>query len=81
MNDIEVLCHDLKAHRLAHQTITSANALDQAIHAAVEALNLERHGRSVGQATNLGLGATRAGQRQASRTRRSLRHHQRPPDR
>jgi hypothetical protein len=25
MNDIEVVCHDLKAHHLAHQTFTSVN--------------------------------------------------------
>jgi len=42
MNDIEAVCHALKAQHLAHQTFTGVNALNQAIHAAVEALNLER---------------------------------------
>jgi transposase len=42
LNDIEAVWHDLKAHHLAHQTFTSVTALDQAIHAAVEQLNLER---------------------------------------
>jgi transposase len=43
LNDIEVVWHDLKAHNLAHQTFTDAHALDQAIHAAVAALNRERN--------------------------------------
>jgi transposase len=43
LNDIEVVWHDLKAHHLAHQTFTDADALDQAIHAAVIALNQERN--------------------------------------
>ena len=42
LNDIEVVWHDLKAHHLAHQTFTDADALDRAIHAAVTALNTER---------------------------------------
>jgi transposase len=42
LNDIEVVWHDLKAHHLAHQTFTDAKALDDAIHAAVKALNQER---------------------------------------
>jgi len=42
LNDIEVVWHDLKAHHLAHQTFTDAEALDNAIHAAVSALNTER---------------------------------------
>jgi hypothetical protein len=44
LNDIEVVWHDLKAHHLAHQTFTNIDALDQAIHAAVEDLNRERMG-------------------------------------
>ena len=43
LNDIEVVWHDLKAHHLAHQTFTDADALDRGIHAAVEALNRERN--------------------------------------
>ena len=42
LNEIEVVWRDLKAHHLAHQTFTDAAALDQAIHAAVTALNSER---------------------------------------
>jgi transposase len=43
LNDIEVVWHDLKAHHLAHQTFTDAEALDRAIHAAVTGLNTERN--------------------------------------
>ncbi len=43
LNDIEVVWHDLKAHHLAHQTFTDAEALNRAIHAAVTALNTERN--------------------------------------
>ena len=42
LNDIEAVWHDLKAHHLAHQTFTDADTLDQAIHGAVGALNIER---------------------------------------
>ena len=42
LNDIEAVWHDLKAHHLAHQTFADADALDRAIHNAVEALNSER---------------------------------------
>ena len=42
LNDIEVVWHDLKAHHLAHQTFSSTDALDRAIHAGVAALNYER---------------------------------------
>lgn len=42
LNDIEIVWRDLKAHHLAHQTFTDAEALDRAIHAAVTALNHER---------------------------------------
>ena len=42
LNDIEVVWHDLKAHHLAHQTFADTDALDQAIHQAVDALNTER---------------------------------------
>jgi hypothetical protein len=42
LNDIEVVWHDLKAHHLAHHTFADADALDQAIHQAVGALNTER---------------------------------------
>jgi transposase len=42
LNDIEPVWRDLKAHHLAHQTFADADALDQAIHKAVTALNNER---------------------------------------
>jgi transposase len=42
LNDIEPVWRDLKAHHLAHHTFADADALDQAIHQAVEALNAER---------------------------------------
>jgi transposase len=42
LNDIEAVWRDLKAHHLAHQTFADVNALDKAIHTAVEALNQER---------------------------------------
>jgi transposase len=47
LNDIEAVWHDLKAHHLAHQTFTDADALDRAIHAAVAALNTERNVHSL----------------------------------
>ena len=43
LNDIEVVWGDLKARHLAHQTFTDADTLDQAIHHAVTAWNLERN--------------------------------------
>jgi len=43
LNDIEIVWGDLKAHHLAHQTFIDADALDQAIHRAVAALNSERN--------------------------------------
>jgi len=43
LNDIELVWHDLKAHHLAHQTFSDAEALDRAIHAAVTTLNIERN--------------------------------------
>lgn len=43
LNDIEIVWGDLKAHHLAHQTFCDADALDQAIHRAVAALNSERN--------------------------------------
>ena len=42
LNEIEGVWRDLKAHHLAHQTFPHANALDQAIQQAVNALNQER---------------------------------------
>jgi len=42
LNDIEIVWRDLKAHHLADQTFTDADALDRAIHTAVTALNAER---------------------------------------
>ena len=42
LNDIEVVWHDLKAHHLAHQTFVDIDALDRAIHTAVQDLNRER---------------------------------------
>jgi hypothetical protein len=38
----EVVWHDLKAHHLAHQTLTDIAALDHAIHTTVSDLNRER---------------------------------------
>jgi hypothetical protein len=42
LNDIERVWRDLKAHHLAHQTLSDANALIHTIHQAVDALNAER---------------------------------------
>ena len=42
LNDIEVVWHDLKAHHLARQTFADVDALDRAIHHAVDELNAER---------------------------------------
>ena len=42
LNDIETVWRDLKAHHLAHQTFDDIEALDDAIHQAVDALNDER---------------------------------------
>ena len=42
LTDIEPVWRDLKAHHLAHQTFTDADALDRAIHHAVSNLNRER---------------------------------------
>jgi len=42
LNDIEIVWRDLKAHHLAHQTFADPNALDHAIHLAVNDLNQER---------------------------------------
>ena len=42
LNDIERVWRDLKAHHLAHQTFSGAQALNNAIHQAVDALNAER---------------------------------------
>jgi len=42
LNAIEGVWRDLKAHHLAHQTFADADALNTAIHQAVDALNLER---------------------------------------
>ena len=42
LNDIERSWRDLKRHYLAHQTFRDADALDAAIHQAVQALNHER---------------------------------------
>lgn len=36
LNDIEIVWRDLKAHHLAHQTFTDADALNQAIREAVQ---------------------------------------------
>jgi transposase len=43
LNDIEPVWRDLKAHHLAHQTLSDADTLDTAIHDAVAALNIERN--------------------------------------
>ena len=48
LNDIEGVWRDLKAHHLAHQTFADVNALDKAIHHAVEQLNEERTKRPLG---------------------------------
>jgi transposase len=42
LNDIERSWRDLKRHYLAHRTFRNADALDVAIHQAVQALNRER---------------------------------------
>ncbi len=42
LNDIDPAWRDLKAHHLAHQTFEDADALDQAIHAAVQNRNQHR---------------------------------------
>jgi transposase len=42
LNDIERCWRDLKRHYLAHRTFRDADALDTAIHRAVQALNRER---------------------------------------
>jgi transposase len=42
LNDIERVWHDLKAHHIAHLTFADSDALDRAIHQAVEELNAER---------------------------------------
>ena len=42
LNDIEVVWRDLKAHHLAHQTFADTDALDRAIHHAIDELNAER---------------------------------------
>jgi transposase len=42
LNDIEPVWRDLKAHHLAHQTFTDAEALDRAIDQGVVDLNDER---------------------------------------
>jgi transposase len=42
LNDIERSWRDLKRHYLAHRTFRNADALDTAIHQAVQALNRER---------------------------------------
>ena len=42
LNDIEPVWRDLKAHHLAHQTFTDAEALDRTIHQGVAGLNDER---------------------------------------
>jgi transposase len=42
LNDIERVWRDLKAHHLAHLTFAHSDALDRAIHNAVEEMNQER---------------------------------------
>ena len=42
LNDIERVWHDLKANQLAHQTFADPDALEAAIHRAVEARNQQR---------------------------------------
>ena len=59
LNDIEVVWRDLKAHYLAHQTFTDAEALDREIHMAVEALNSERSVEFVGQLANFCLASSK----------------------
>lgn len=48
LNDIERVWRDLKAHHLAHQTVTDAETLDAAIHQAVAVLNFERNRHQLG---------------------------------
>ncbi|MGD1039092.1 MAG: transposase [Roseiarcus sp.] len=42
LNDVEIAWGQLKSRHLAHQTFATLEALDQAIHAAVAALNSEK---------------------------------------
>ena len=42
LTDIETVWRDLKTYHLVHQTFANADAPDQAIHKAVQALNSER---------------------------------------
>ena len=58
LNDIEVVWRDLKAHHLAHQTFTDVDALDQAVHAAVQQLNRERMAVPLANPRIPALGAT-----------------------
>jgi hypothetical protein len=39
LTDIHVVWRDLKAHHLGHQTFADGDALDRAIHQAIDALN------------------------------------------
>ena len=55
LNEIEPVWRDLKAHHLAHQTFADIDALDHAIHQAVDRSQPRAHRRSVGQATNFCL--------------------------
>lgn len=47
LNDIETVWRDLKAHHLAHQTFKNCEALDQAIHNAVQDRNQQRRRHSL----------------------------------
>ena len=42
LNDIELVWRDLEGHHSAHQTFADTDALDRAIHHAVDELNLAR---------------------------------------
>ena len=57
LNDIEVVWHDLKAHHLAHQTFADVDALDRAIHHAVNELNAERTALPLAEPRNSALTA------------------------
>ena len=49
LNDIERVWHDLKANQLAHQTFAGPDALEVAIHHAIEARNQQRGALPLGE--------------------------------
>jgi transposase len=49
LNDIEIIWGQLKSAHLAHQTFADPDALERAIHAAVDHLNSERNRHPLGK--------------------------------